>query len=81
MSKIENYDLLAFFSPIGINALLENFPTFKQGSTVIAAFGNSTAEAVKQAGLKLDIIAPTPEHPSMVAAIDSYMIAQAKAAK
>lgn len=68
-----NYDVLAFFSPAGINSLLENFPDFKQNNTKIAAFGTSTKEAVEKSNLRLDIMAPMPEAPSMSKAIDLYI--------
>ncbi|MDL5047651.1 uroporphyrinogen-III synthase, partial [Oscillatoria amoena NRMC-F 0135] len=59
------YDILAFFSPSGISSLLVNFPDFKQNNTRIAAFGPTTAKAVQDAGLILDIEAPLPNAPSM----------------
>ncbi len=68
-----NYDILVFFSPSGINSLLENFPDFKQNNTKIAAFGPTTAKAVKDANLRLDIQAPMPETPSMTMALDQYI--------
>lgn len=68
------YDILVFFSPTGIISLFKNFPDFVQNDTRIAVFGNTTAEAAKENHLKLDILAPTPEHPSMVGAIKSYVI-------
>lgn len=68
-----DYDMLVFFSPQGINSLLKNFPDFKQGDVVIAAFGTATAAAVKDAGLRLDIEAPTKESPSMASAINRYL--------
>jgi uroporphyrinogen-III synthase len=77
--KITKFDMLVFFSPIEIKSLLDNFPKFKQGKTVIAAFGSTAAEAVEKAGLKLQISAPTPQFPSMTAAIDAYLTALAKA--
>ena len=46
-----NYDIIAFFSPSGINSLMVNFPDFKQNNTRIAAFGPTTAKAVKDAEL------------------------------
>ena len=55
------YDVLVFFSPQGISSLLENFPDFAQNNTRIAAFGSSTHKAIKDAGLRLDIKAPTPK--------------------
>lgn len=68
-----DYDMLVFFSPQGIESLLKNFPDFNQGEICIAAFGAATCKAVKDAGLRLDIEAPTPETPSMTAAIDHYL--------
>ena len=68
-----NYDIIAFFSPSGINSLLVNFPDFKQNDTRIAAFGPTTSKAVKDAGLILDIQAPMPSAPSMTGAIDLYV--------
>jgi uroporphyrinogen-III synthase len=79
--SITKFNLLAFFSPIEIKSLLDNFPKYKQGQTVIAAFGSTTAEAVETAGLKLHISAPTPDFPSMTAAIDAYLMQLVKAKK
>lgn len=75
LSDLENvyYDILAFFSPSGINSLLVNFPDFKQNNTRIAAFGPTTARAVKDADLFLDIEAPLPNAPSMTGAIELYI--------
>jgi len=67
------YDILAFFSPSGINSLLVNFPDFKQNNTRIAAFGPTTAKAVRDAGLILDIEAPLPNAPSMTGALELYI--------
>lgn len=68
-----NYDLIAFFSPSGINSLLVNFPDFVQNKTRIAAFGPTTAKAVKDAGLMLDVQAPLPNAPSMTGALELYI--------
>ncbi|MBP3536927.1 MAG: uroporphyrinogen-III synthase [Muribaculaceae bacterium] len=68
-----DYDMLVFFSPQGIEALTKNFPDFKQGDVAIAAFGPATIESVREAGLRLDIEAPTPEAPSMPTAIDNFL--------
>lgn len=68
-----SYDILVFFSPSGIKSLFDNFPDFEQNHTRIAAFGSSTHRAVKEAGLKLDIKAPTPKAPSMTMAIEQYI--------
>ena len=68
-----NYDMLVFFSPSGINSLLKNFPDFKQNSTLIAAFGPTTAKAVQEAGLDLNVHAPQPNAPSMTMAIEQHI--------
>mgnify|MGYP000639806680 CR=1 FL=1 len=75
LSDLENvfYDVLVFFSPSGIESLLKNFPNFQQKETRIAAFGNSTVNAVTAAGFKCDIVAPSPETPSMTMALDKYI--------
>jgi uroporphyrinogen-III synthase len=71
--KDVNYDMLVFFSPGGIKSLLENFPDFKQNGTRIAAFGSTTAQAVTDSGLRLDLHAPMPGAPSMTMAIEQYI--------
>ena len=73
-----NYDILVFFSPSGIKSLFQNFPDFKQNNTSIACFGPTTANAVKEAGLRLDIEAPTVQAPSMTMALEQYIKKQNK---
>lgn len=75
LSDLEDvkYDLLVFFSPSGIESLLKNFPDFKQNTTKIAAFGPTTANAVKKYNLRLDIHAPQPQAPSMSMAIEQFI--------
>ena len=68
-----NYDVLAFYSPSGIESLYTNFPDFKQNKTRIAVFGPTTAKAAKDAGLILDIQAPLPNAPSMTGALELYI--------
>ena len=66
-------DMLVFFSPTGIKAFTKNFPQFKQGDVRIATFGPATAKAVEDEGLRLDLQAPTKEHPSMTGALRYYL--------
>ena len=68
-----DYDILVFYSPSGIKSLKENFPDFVQGDVKIAAFGPTTACAVEQEGLRLDINAPNPKAPSMTMALDIFL--------
>jgi uroporphyrinogen-III synthase len=67
------YDVLVFFGPQAIKSLFDNFPDFKQNETRIAAFGNSTAQAVSEKGLTINIQAPTPDIPSMPMALEHYI--------
>ncbi len=68
-----DYDMLVFFSPAGIDSLIKNFPDFNQKNTAIATFGPATAKAVKDAGLRLDLEAPTEKYPSMTSALLHYL--------
>ncbi|MFM7644757.1 MAG: uroporphyrinogen-III synthase, partial [Sphingomonadales bacterium] len=80
LSDLEDvyYDMLVFFSPGGIESLFKNFPDFKQNNTAIAAFGPTTANAVLKNNLRLDVHAPHPKAPSMVAAIELFVKEQLK---
>ena len=75
LSDLEDvfYDILVFFSPSGIDSLFQNFPEFRQNSTRIAAFGNTTIKAVTDAGLECNIMAPAAETPSMTMALEKYI--------
>ena len=68
-----DYDMLIFFSPAGIKSLLENFPGFDQGEIQIGCFGATTAQAVRDAGLRLDLEAPAPGMPSMTMALENFL--------
>ena len=68
-----DYDMLVFFSPAGIQSLMKNFPDFEQKDIAIGCFGPTTAKAVKDAGLRLDLEAPSAAAPSMPAALDSFI--------
>ena len=68
-----NYDMLLFFSPVGIASLLKNFPNFVQGDIQIGCFGATTAQAVRDAGLRLDLEAPVPGVPSMTMALENFL--------
>ena len=68
-----DYDMLIFFSPAGIESLTKNFPDFEQSDIAIATFGPATAKAVKDAGLRLDLEAPSEKYPSMTSALQQYL--------
>ena len=68
-----DYDMICFFTPSGVKSLLDNFPDFKQNGTVLTAFGSNTSKAVVDAGFNLEIQVPSPQRPSMVAALDQFL--------
>ena len=69
-----DYDMLIFFSPSGIESLTKNFPNFNQGNIAIGTFGPATAKAVHDAGLRLDLEAPSEKYPSMTGALQHYLL-------
>lgn len=71
--KKHNYDIICFFTPLGVKSFVENCPSFKQNGNLIGAFGDNTRKAVIAAGLRPDIIAPQLKMPSMVSALESYL--------
>jgi len=68
------YDIIVFYSPADIKSLFENFPTFEQKDTRIAAWGATTAAAIEEANLALNIPAPTSDAPSMTMALENYIV-------
>lgn len=73
-----NYDVICFFTPGGVRSLIENFPSFEQNGTTIGAFGANTFKAAEDAGLVLQIKAPLPQTPSMVSALEKYILSNKK---
>ena len=71
--NVKEYDMLVFFSPQGIKSLGINFPDFKQEETKIAVFGSTTQAAAEEAGLTVNVMAPSKETPSMTMAKEKYI--------
>ncbi len=71
--KDVKYDVLVFFSPLGIVSLFKNFPDFQQDDTRIAVWGDLTAKEAEKHKLHINIKAPTPEAPSMITALENYL--------
>jgi uroporphyrinogen-III synthase len=67
------YEIICFFTPLGVKSFTENCPSFIQNGTLIGAFGDNTRKAVIAAGMHPDIIAPQPKMPSMVSALENYL--------
>ena len=68
-----DYQVVAFYSPSDVKSLQEAYPDFVQKDLVFATFGPSTAKAMEEAGLKVDIKAPTPNAPSIAEALSNYL--------
>lgn len=68
-----DYDMLIFSTPVGVKYLTNAFPNFQQNGLRIGCFGPATAKAVEDAHLRLDLMAPTKECPSMVSALKMYL--------
>ena len=77
----KKYDVICFFTPSGVKSLYDNCPGFKQNGTVIGAFGNNTSKAVEDAGMNLEIKVPSPKNPSMVAALENFLISKVPSKK
>ena len=72
-SELTDYDMMIFFSPAGITSLLENKPGFVQGDMLIGCFGPTTAQAIRDNNLRLDLEAPTAAAPSMYMALERFL--------
>lgn len=68
-----DHDMVVLFTPVGVHALHNNFPDLKSGDKVMACFGQNTASALEELGMKADIVAPSPECSSITQAIDQYL--------
>ncbi len=73
-----NFDMIVLFTPAGVESLQKNFPSFVQGDVRLACFGPATKKAMEDAGLRVDLSAPTAEAKSMTAAIDMYLEKESK---
>jgi uroporphyrinogen-III synthase len=71
--KKDEFDMIVFFSPFSVQTLFSHDPEYNQNGTLIGAFGPTTAKAVEDTGLRLDVKAPAPNAPSMVAALERYL--------
>ena len=70
---LNDYDMIVFYNPYDVKSLYENFPDFKQGDIKFVAYGKSIVKAMEEAGLSIDVKAPTPEAPSAARAIELYL--------
>ncbi len=69
--KFSDFDLTALYSPSDVKAVVERCPEDER--PIVATFGQATLQAAVEAGLHVKAMAPRPEAPSMVKAIDIFI--------
>lgn len=70
---LDSYDMIVLYNPSDVKSLYENFPDFKQGNIKFVSYGKSVVKAMKEAGLEIEISAPTSTAPSVAKAIELYL--------
>ncbi len=70
---LASYDMIVFYNPADVKSLQENFPDFQQGEIKMVSYGRSIVRAMEEAGLRIDVKAPSPEAPSVASAIELYL--------
>ena len=68
-----NFDMVVLFTPAGVESLLQNIPDFKDRGIKLACFGNATAKAIEEAGLPLELEAPSAKAPSITGSLELYL--------
>lgn len=68
-----DFDMVVLFTPAGVDSLMKTFPNFKETNTKLACFGKATAKAIDEAGLELELEAPSVAAPSMTKSIELYL--------
>lgn len=71
--ELDAFDGILFFSPNGVDSLFHNYPDFAQGKRLMGCLGEGTKQAMEEQGLRVDIMAPTPQFPSMTAALEAAL--------
>jgi uroporphyrinogen-III synthase len=70
---LHSYDMVVLFNPADVKSLYENYPDFQQGDIKFVSYGKSVVPAMEEAGLTIEISAPTPEAPSVAKALELYL--------
>ena len=70
---LHSYDIVVFFNPADVKSLYENQPDFKQENIKFVSYGKSIVPVMEEAGLTIEISAPTVEAPSVAKALELYL--------
>ncbi len=68
-----SYDMIVVYNPYDVKSLMENFPEFQAGDIKFVTYGKQIVAAMNDAGLPIEIQAPTPEAPSVARALELYL--------
>ncbi|MCI6493526.1 MAG: uroporphyrinogen-III synthase [Bacteroidales bacterium] len=71
--NFNDFDMVVMFNPADVKSLYENHPEFEQGDIRFVAYGKSIIKPMEDAGLKIEISAPTHEAPSVAKALEIYL--------
>ena len=71
--NLHSYDAVVFFNPADVKSLFENQPEFKQENIKFISYGKSVIGAMNEAGLTIEISAPTVEAPSVAKALEIFI--------
>ncbi|MBQ9194939.1 MAG: uroporphyrinogen-III synthase [Bacteroidales bacterium] len=71
--NLHDYDMMVLYNPADLRSLQENFPDFQQGDIKLVSYGRSVVKPLEEAGLRIDVKAPSPEAPSVASAIEQYL--------
>ena len=71
--NLHSYDVVVLFNPADVKSLFENQPEFKQENIKFVSYGKSIASAMEEAGLAIEISAPTVAAPSVAKALEIYL--------
>ena len=74
-----DFEMVVLFTPAGVTSLLQNFPDIKEAGIKIVTFGKATSIAAAEAGLNIELEAPTPKAPSITGSLDLYLAEKNKA--
>ena len=70
---LRSYDMIVLYNEADVRSLYVNFPDFQQGDIKFVSYGKSIVRAMNDAGLTIEIQAPTPQAPSVAIAIGQYL--------
>lgn len=70
---LRSYDMAVVYNPADVKSLFANFPDFKPENIKFVTFGKLIVNAMEEAGIPVEIKAPTPEAPSVARALELYL--------